>query len=92
MRRTAAAAAAALLLLPAGCGWGGTDGDGDEGTTLTVLAASSLTDVFEELAADFEAEHEGVDVELVFGSSTDLAEQPPTGRRSTCWPPPTGSR
>jgi len=78
MRRTTAAAAAALLLLPAGCGWGGTDGD-DDGTTLTVLAASSLTDVFEELAADFEADHDGVHVELVFGSSTDLAEQAADG-------------
>lgn len=77
--RGTTAAAAALLLLTAGCGWGGTDGDGDDGTTLTVLAASSLTDVFEELAADFEAEHEGVDVELVFGSSTDLAEQAADG-------------
>lgn len=78
MRRTAAAA---LLILPAaGCGWGDPGGGaGDDGTTLTVLAASSLTDVFEELAADFEADHDGVDVELVFGSSTDLAEQAADG-------------
>ena len=49
------------------------DGGGDGGK-LTVLAAASLTDVFEELADDFEEEHD-VDVEFSFGSSTDLAEQ-----------------
>ena len=60
----------ALLLLPlAACG-------GDEGEqTLTVLAAASLTETFTELAERFEDEHPGVDVELVFGSSTTLAEQ-----------------
>ena len=62
--------AALLLLLPlAGCG-----GDDDD-RTLTVLAAASLTGTFTELAQDFEDEHPGVDVELVFGSSTTLAEQ-----------------
>lgn len=49
-------------------------GCGEERPTLRVLAASSLTDVFTELAADFEAEHD-VDVDLVFASSTDLAQQ-----------------
>lgn len=48
---------------------------GEEQQTLTVLAAASLTETFNELAKDFEAEHEGVEVELVFGSSTALAEQ-----------------
>lgn len=43
-------------------------------TTLTVLAAASLTEVFTDLAEDYEAAHEGVDVELSFGSSTELAE------------------
>lgn len=50
---------------------GGVDG----GSELTVLAASSLTDVFEELASDFEATHDGTTVRFSFGSSTDLAEQ-----------------
>lgn len=59
-----------LLLLPlAACG----DGEGDR--TLTVLAAASLTETFTELAQVFEDEHPGVDVQLVFGSSTMLAEQ-----------------
>ncbi|MEQ6902504.1 molybdate ABC transporter substrate-binding protein [Nocardioides sp. YIM 152588] len=45
---------------------------------LRVLAAASLTDVFGELATDFEDEH-GVEVALSFGSSTDLAEQAADG-------------
>lgn len=65
---------ALLLLLPlAAC-----SADQDE-QTLTVLAAASLTETFTELAATFEDEHPGVDVELVFGSSTTLAEQAADG-------------
>lgn len=52
---------------------------GEDTTDLTVLAASSLTDVFTTLAKTFEAEHEDVDVEFSFGSSTDLAEQAADG-------------
>lgn len=48
---------------------------GQDDTTLTVLAAASLTDAFEQLATEFEAEHDGASVEFSFGSSTDLAEQ-----------------
>ena len=60
----------ALLLVPvAGCG----QEDGD--TTLTVYAAASLTAAFEQVAEDFEAEHDGVDVELSFGGSSDLVTQ-----------------
>lgn len=72
MRPTSLVAAA--LLLPAATLAGCTSGD-DGDTTLTVLAASSLTDTFTELADLFEAEHPGVDVKLSFGSSTTLAEQ-----------------
>ncbi|WP_207206867.1 molybdate ABC transporter substrate-binding protein [Nocardioides ganghwensis] len=62
--------AALVLLLPlAACG-----GDDDE-QTLTVLAAASLTGTFTELATTFEDEHPGVDVVVVLGSSTTLAEQ-----------------
>lgn len=71
MRGAVRGAAVLALLLPlTACGDGATGGD-DE---LTVLAAASLTDVFEELATPFEEEHD-VDVVLSFGSSTDLAEQ-----------------
>jgi molybdate transport system substrate-binding protein len=41
--------------------------------TVTVLAASSLTDAFGEVAEAFEAEHNGVDVELSFDGSAKLA-------------------
>jgi molybdate transport system substrate-binding protein len=43
--------------------------------TLTVFAASSLTDAFNEIAAAFEAEHPGVDVIFNFGGSSALATQ-----------------
>lgn len=75
MNRVLPAIAVALLLPLAACG------DGDEGAAggeqpakLTVLAAASLTDVFDELATPFEAEHDA-EVTFSFGSSTDLAEQ-----------------
>ena len=68
--KTYAAQLALLLLLPiAACG------SDTEDQTLTVLAAASLTETFTELAGTFEDEHPGVDVRLVFGSSTTLAEQ-----------------
>lgn len=64
---------ALVLALPlAGCG-------DDEGKTLRVLAAASLTDVFTGLATQFEEEHPGVEVALSFGSSTSLAEQAADG-------------
>lgn len=62
-----------LVLVPlAGCG---ADDDANE---LTVLAASSLTDAYQELAAGFEEENQA-DVTFSFGSSTDLAEQAADG-------------
>lgn len=50
--------------------------DSDQATTtLTVYAASSLKGAFEALAADFEADHPGVDVAFSFAGSSDLATQ-----------------
>lgn len=46
----------------------------DEQQTLQVLAASSLTEAYTALAEDYELDHPGVEVELQFGSSSDLAE------------------
>lgn len=43
--------------------------------TLTVLAASSLTETFTQLADEFEGAHPGVHVRLVFDSSATLAQQ-----------------
>jgi len=62
-----------LPLAACGGGDGGEDAAGGGGE-LTVLAAASLTDVFEELATGFEEEHDA-EVTFSFGSSTDLAEQ-----------------
>ncbi|NDO88877.1 molybdate ABC transporter substrate-binding protein [Cellulosimicrobium cellulans] len=74
-----AALAAGVALGLAACGAGGAaspDGTGaaDE-RTLTVLAAASLRDVFTDLAAGFEAEHDGVTVTLSFAGSSDLGDQ-----------------
>ena len=72
MRRLTVLATLLLVLPLAGCG----EDDGNTSPrTLTVLAASSLTNVFEGMADDFEAEHDGVEVTFSFGSSTDLAGQ-----------------
>lgn len=49
-------------------------GSDDDETVVHVLAAASLTEVFTELEAEFEKEHQDVDVQLSFGSSTTLAE------------------
>ncbi len=74
LRRALATVSALALLGPtSACG-----SEPDDGGTLTVLAAASLTDVFEELARDFEDEH-GAQVEFSFGSSTNLAEQAADG-------------
>ena len=83
-RSLAAAGAATLVLGLAACGTGtggdaaSSGGTGDasaEERTLTVLAAASLRDVFTDLAADFEAEHDGVTVALSFAGSSDLGDQ-----------------
>jgi molybdate transport system substrate-binding protein len=46
-----------------------------ETTTVTVFAASSLTDAFDEIAAEFEAQHSSVDVVINYASSSQLATQ-----------------
>jgi molybdate transport system substrate-binding protein len=52
-------------------------GDGD--TTITVLAASSLTGTFTELGKQFERDHPGVTVKFAFDSSATLAQQATQG-------------
>lgn len=72
---------ALALVVPAlgGCGAGsGATGPGAQQTaqqTLHVLAASSLTEVFDELAQEFEADHPGVTVTPVYDSSATLVTQ-----------------
>jgi molybdate transport system substrate-binding protein len=59
--------------LLAACGGGGHD------TTITVLAASSLTGTFTELGQEFEDQHPGVTVRFAFDSSATLAQQATQG-------------
>ncbi len=61
-----------VILLLAGCGAGQSAA---EPQNLTVFAASSLTDAFNELAKAFEVENPGVQVILNFASSSQLAVQ-----------------
>lgn len=81
MRRSIVALAAGGLLL-AGCGGGSDSGQAGtqqssapEPATVTVLAASSLTDVFGELKPEFEKANPGADVKFSFGGSSDLSQQ-----------------
>ena len=63
-RRLALVATSALLMTGlAACGDDDSGGDAGGGTTLTVYAASSLTKTFEEIATEFEAQHDGVTVD-----------------------------
>lgn len=76
MRRLWALPALLAMLLPlAGCGASDDSPGSGDATTLTVYAASSLTSTFQEIARDFEAEHDGVRVALSFGGSSDLVTQ-----------------
>jgi len=65
------------VVAAASCGGAGGEGNpgGERGGTLTVFAASSLTDAFGELARDFEKRHEGVEVRASYASSSTLATQ-----------------
>ena len=72
--RAALAGVAALSLALTGCG----PGDGstaEQGGTVTVFAAASLTETFTKLGRDFEAAHPGTRVVLNFAGSSALATQ-----------------
>ena len=78
IRRLAATSPVAVLALAlAACGSDDSSAGSSDGgeTTLHVAAAASLTDAFEELKTDFEAEHEDVTIEYQFAGSSDLATQ-----------------
>ena len=74
-RAPTAAVALATMLALAACGSDDGGNKGGESTTLTVYAASSLTATFEQLGEDFEASHDGVEVEFNFAGSSDLVAQ-----------------
>lgn len=71
-------AAFSLTLIGAGCSAGSDEPSGpdasSEGATITVLAAASLQDVFEEAGAEYEKES-GVHVEFNFAGSSALVTQ-----------------
>ncbi|MFJ3877522.1 molybdate ABC transporter substrate-binding protein [Streptomyces sp. NPDC090077] len=90
-RRIAAAALTAALLVPlSACGGGNDEKKADgaaspsasapasaeaKGANLTVLAASSLTDVFNTAKAAYEKSHPGTKVTISFAGSQELAAQ-----------------
>ncbi|MEO7129884.1 MAG: molybdate ABC transporter substrate-binding protein [Dermatophilaceae bacterium] len=81
------ALAAAVALSLSACGATDTPADaapqgGSTGTTadtltgtVTVLAAASLTESFDQIKKDFEAAHPGVSIEVSYGSSATLVQQ-----------------
>lgn len=81
IRRPSTAAAAALSLVAlsacggAGEGPSGTEEETAQEQTLTVYAAASLTESFQDIAEQFEAQHPGVDVQLQFAGSATLLSQ-----------------
>ncbi|MDE0613677.1 MAG: molybdate ABC transporter substrate-binding protein [bacterium] len=73
--RTLGALAGVLAWLVTGCGGGGE-------TTVTVYAAASLAEAFEDLATEFEAANPDVDVKLNLAGSARLAAQISAGARA----------
>jgi molybdate transport system substrate-binding protein len=65
---------AVVGLLLAACG-GSSSSSTPEAKTLTVFAAASLTDSFNELGKRFETDNPGVTVKFNYGGSSDLAQQ-----------------
>jgi molybdate transport system substrate-binding protein len=68
-------AVALVVALTAAACTGSSAAYGGGSRTLTVLAAASLTEAFERIGADFEAQHPGVAVRFSFGPSDGLATQ-----------------
>jgi len=78
--RSVAAVAVAATLALAGCSSSGSKASSSGSTkpaasTITVLAASSLTDIFNTLGSEFEKAHPGVTVKFSYGGSATLATQ-----------------
>lgn len=68
------AALTAVVVMTA-CGAAGSPAGGSDRTGLTVFAAASLTDAFDELAEVFAADHPGVRVDVNAAGSQTLARQ-----------------
>jgi molybdate transport system substrate-binding protein len=81
---TGFAAAGVLAVALTACGTENTGPDGAVGENadgaalsgeLTVMAAASLTDVFAEIAEDFQEQHPGAEITFNFAGSGELAQQ-----------------
>jgi molybdate transport system substrate-binding protein len=68
-------ALALALLVPACSSAIGSDAGPRPRTTLTVLAAASLTEAFDRIGGEFERTHDDVSVRFSFGPSDGLAQQ-----------------
>ena len=68
-----------LLTLTTGCGVSAAKTTNTTHRTLTVLAAASLLDAFNDLGGQFEASHPGVSVAFNFAGSQQLAQQIASG-------------
>jgi molybdate transport system substrate-binding protein len=80
------AALAAVALVSAGCGTqsadSGSGGGATDQKTLTVFAAASLTEAFNALKPEFEAQHPGVTVQYNFAGSSTLVQQMTNGAKA----------
>ena len=78
LRVASVAVVLVCMVSSVGCGGSGGDAQGEEpsqGGQLTVLAASSLADAFEELAGTFEEQNPGTSVRTSFAASSELLAQ-----------------
>ncbi|RMB62097.1 molybdate ABC transporter substrate-binding protein [Tessaracoccus antarcticus] len=78
MRRTLKPIALACGALLAATSLSACSGEPEQ-QVLTVFAAASLSEVFVDIAKDFEADHEGVEVKFSFAGSSDLVSQLESG-------------
>src|SRR5215472_4546806 len=85
MRRFAVIAAGLVAVAVAGCSSSSTTSTPSTGSsapatgTITVFAASSLTEAFTKIAQQFEAAHKGDTVKFSFGPSSGLEAQITSG-------------
>lgn len=82
MKRTVILATALAAVVPlAACGGSGSTSAASTGSastvsmTITVLAAASLKESFDQIAAAYQAAHPGVTVKISYGGSSSLAQQ-----------------